>query len=215
MSPLAHIVRRDLSLAFGQGGALLPLVFFMLVATLYPFAVGPDATIMGRTGGGVLWMAALLAALLPIDRLVLPDAEAGVLDQYVVRGLADEAVASAKIIAHWLSFGPPLMIAVLPAAGLLRLDGVVVMRIELGLAIGTPGLAALALATASLTAGVRGAGALAGLLMLPLAIPLLIFGAGSLAPGGSGAIKLLAATSLLLVAGAPFAAGAALRAMRE
>lgn len=215
MSPLLHIVRRDLTLAFGQGGAWLPLVFFLLVATLYPFAVGPDAAVMARTGGGVLWMAALLAALLPIDRLVMPDAEAGVLDQYAVRGLADEAVAAAKIVAHWLSFGPPLMIAVIPAAALLRLDGTIVARIEIGLAIGTPGLAALALATASLTAGLRGAGALAGLLMLPLAIPLLIFGAGTLAPDGLGAIKLLAATSLLLVAGAPFAAGAALRALRD
>ena len=215
MTALLAIVRRDLRLAFGQGGAWLPLVFFLLVATLYPFAVGPDAQLMGRTGGGMLWIAALLAALLPVDRLVLPDAEAGMLDQYAVRGIADEAVAAAKALAHWLSFGPPLMIAVLPAAALLRLDGAMVVRIEAGLAIGTPGLAALALATASLTAGLRGAGAIAGLLMLPLAIPLLIFGAGTLAPGGTGAIKLLAATSLLLVAGAPFAAGAALRAMRD
>lgn len=209
------IIRRDLALAIGRGGAALPLVFFLLVATLYPFAVGPDADMIGRTGGGVLWMAALLAALLPIDRLVLPDAEGGMLDQYAVRGIADESVAFAKIVAHWLSFGPPLMIAVLPAAALLRLDGDLVLRIEAGLAIGTPALAALALATACFTVTLRGAGALAGLLMLPLAIPLLIFGAGSLAPGGTGAFKLLAATSLLLVAGAPFAAGAALRAMRD
>ena len=215
MSPLLRIVRRDLTLAFGQGGAWLPLVFFLLVATLYPFAVGPDAVVMARTGGGVLWMAALLAALLPVDRLVLPDAEAGVLDKYAVRGIADEAVAAAKIVAHWLSFGPPLMLAVLPAAALLRLDGAVVIRIEAGLAIGTPGLAALALATASLTAGLRGAGALAGLLMLPLAIPLLIFGAGALHEGSGAALKFLAAISLLLVAITPIAAGAAMRAGRE
>lgn len=209
------IIRRDLALAIGRGGATLPLVFFLLVATLYPFAVGPDANLIGRTGGGVLWMAALLAALLPIDRLVLPDAEAGMLDQYAVRGIPDEIVASAKIIAHWLGFGPPLMLAVLPAAALLRLDGDLVLRIMAGLAIGTPALAALALATASFTVTLRGAGALAGLLMLPLAVPLLIFGAGSLAPGGAGALKLLAATSLLITVGAPFAAGAALRAIRD
>lgn len=209
------IIRRDLALAIGRGGAALPLVFFLLVATLYPFAVGPDADLIGRTGGGVLWMAALLAALLPIDRLVLPDAEAGMLDQYAVRGIPDELVATAKIIAHWLSFGPPLMLAVLPAAALLRLDGDLVLRIEAGLAIGTPALAALALATASFTVTLRGAGALAGLLMLPLAVPLLIFGAGSLAPGGAGALKLLAATALLITAGAPFAAAAALRATRD
>lgn len=214
MNALTAIVRRDVAMAF-RSGALLPVVFFLLVATLYPFAVGPDAAILGRTGGGMLWVAALLAALLPVDRLAAPDIEAGIIDQYAVRGLADEAVAAAKILAHWLSFGPPLMAAALPAAALLRLDGAAVARIELGLAIGTPGLAALAFATACLTAGLRGAGALAGLLMLPLAIPLLIFAAGSLAPDGMDAIKLLAATSLLLVAGAPFAAGAALRALRD
>jgi heme exporter protein B len=214
MTALTAIVRRDFAASF-RSGALLPIIFFMLVAMLYPFAVGPDAALLGRTGGGLLWVAALLAALLPVDRLIAPDAEAGVLDQYAVRGLSDEAVAAAKIIAHWLSFGPPLMIAALPAAALLRLDGATVTRIEIGLAIGTPGLAALALATACLTAGLRGAGALAGLLMLPLAIPLLIFAAGSLAPERMGALKLLGATSLLLVAGAPFAAGAALRALRE
>lgn len=208
------IIRRDLALAVGRGGAALPLIFFLLVATLYPFAIGPDATLIGRTGGGVLWMAALLAALLPVDRLVLPDAEAGFLDQYAVRGIADETVATAKIIAHWLSFGPPLLIAVLPAAALLRMDGDTLLRIEAGLAIGTPALAALAVATASLTVTLRGAGALAGLLMLPLAVPLLIFGAGSLTEESS-ALKLLAATSLLLVAGAPFAAGTALRAIRD
>lgn len=214
MSALAAIVRRDIAVAF-RSGALLPVVFFLLVATLYPFAVGPDAPLLARTGGGVLWVAALLAALLPIDRLVAPDIEAGMIDQYAVRGLSDEAVAMAKIVAHWISFAPPLMIAALPAAALLRLDGEMVLRIEIGLAIGTPGLAALALATACLTAGLRGAGALAGLLMLPLAIPLLIFAAGGLAPHGMGALKLLAATSLLLVAGSPFVAGAALRALRD
>lgn len=214
MSALTAIIRRDVATAF-RSSALLPLVFFLLIATLYPFAVGPDAALLGRTGGGLLWVAALLAALLPVDRLIAPDAEAEMLDQYALRGISDEAIAAAKILAHWLSFGPPLMLAALPAAALLRLDGAMIVRIEIGLAIGTPGLAALALATACLTAGLRGAGALAGLMMLPLAIPLLIFAAGSLAPGGTGAVKLLAATSLLLVAGAPFAAGAALRALRD
>lgn len=209
------LIRRDLALAFGRGGAVMPLLFFLLVATFYPFAVGPDAALLGRTGGGLLWIAALLAALLPIDRLILPDHEHGMLDQYRVRGMPDESVAFAKMLAHWLSFGPPLMLAAIPAAALLRLDGDTLLRLEISLAVGTPGLAALALATAALTAGLRSAAALAGLLMLPLAVPLLIFGAGSLAPGGVGALKLLAATSLLLVAGAPFAAGAALRSLRD
>jgi heme exporter protein B len=208
------LIRRDLGRAFSGGGGLLPLAFFLLVATLFPFAVGPDGALLARTGGGALWMAALLAALLPIDRLVAPDAESGVLDQLAVRGLSEETVCAAKIIAHWLSFGPPLMIAAFPAAALLRLDGATLARLEAGLAIGTPGLAALALGTSALTAGLRGAGALSGLLMLPLAVPLLIFGAGGLA-GDGGALKLLASTSLLLVAGAPFAGGAALRALRD
>jgi heme exporter protein B len=209
------IIRRDVRRAFEGGGAMLPLVFFLLVATLFPFAVGPDGALLARVGGGALWMAALLAALLPIDRLIAPDAEAGVLDQYVVRGLSDEGIAASKIASHWLGFGPPLLLAALPAAGLLRLEGASLLRLELGLMIGTPALAALGVMTSALTLGLRGAGALAGLVMLPLAVPLLIFGAGALGDQGMGAIKLLAATSLLLTAGAPFAAGAALRAARE
>jgi heme exporter protein B len=137
-----------------------------------------------------------------------------VLDQLAVRGASDEGVALAKLIAHWLSFGPPLMLAALPASALLRLDGPVLLRLELGLLIGTPALAGLGLTVAALTAGLRGAGALGGLLMLPLAVPVLIFGAGSFGEGGGSALKLLAAVSLVLVAGAPFAAGAALRAAR-
>lgn len=215
MNALAAIVGRDLRRAIEGGGIFLPLIFFILVATLFPFAVGPDARLLARVGGGALWMAALLAALLPVDRLILPDAEGGVLDQLAVRGVSDEAVAAAKVVAHWLSFGPPLMIATLPAAALLKLDGAMLGRLEAGLAIGTPALAALAVMTGAMTAGLRGAGALAGLIMLPIAVPLLIFGAGALGDQGGSALKLLAATSLLLVAISPFAAGAAMRAGRE
>ncbi|ATE64280.1 heme exporter protein CcmB [Rhizorhabdus dicambivorans] len=209
------IILRDVRAAWQGGGALLPLIFFLLVATLFPFAVGPDGPLLAKVGGGALWMAALLAALLPVDRLVAPDAESGVLDQYVVRGLSDEGVASAKIAAHWLGFGPPLMLAALPASALLKLDGAMLARLEMGLAIGTPALAALGVMTSALTLGLRGAGALAGLVMLPLAIPILIFGAGALGQDGMGAVKLLAATALVLTAIAPFAAGAALRAGRD
>lgn len=215
MSGWGAIVLRDMRQAYQGGGALLPLVFFLLVATLFPFAVGPDGPLLAKVGGGALWMAALLAALLPVDRLIAPDAEGGVLDQYAVRGLSDEGVAAAKIAAHWLGFGPPLMIAALPAAALLKLDADMLTRLEIGLAIGTPALAALAVMTSALTLGLRGAGALAGLVMLPLAVPLLIFGAGALGEDGMGALKLLAATALLLTALAPFAAGAALRATRD
>jgi heme exporter protein B len=210
------LLLRELRLAAIGGNAALPLIFFLLVATLFPFAVGPDAPLLARTGGGALWMAALLAALLPVDRLVEPDRAAGVLDQLAVRGVPEEVVAVAKLAGHWLSFGPPLMLAALPAAALMKLPGEVLLRLELGLLAGTPGLAALSLIVAALTAGLRSTGALAGLLMLPLAVPLLIFGAAMTEPsGGAGAVKLLAAVSLLLVAIAPFAAGAAMRAARD
>jgi heme exporter protein B len=210
------LLLRELRLAATGGNALLPLIFFLLVATLFPFAVGPDAPLLARTGGGALWMAALLAALLPVDRLVEPDRAAGVLDQLAVRGVGEETVALAKLAGHWLSFGPPLMIAALPAAALMKLPAGLLVRLEIGLLAGTPGLAALTLIVASLTAGLRTTGALAGLLMLPLAVPILIFGAGMTEQAGAvGAAKLLAAVSLLLVAIAPFTAGAAIRAGRD
>ena len=206
MNAFAAILRRDLRLNAAR--AALPVVFFLLVATLYPFAVGPDAALLARTGAGIAWVAALLAALLPVEQLIAPDAAEGVLDQYAVRGVSEELVAAAKLIAHWLAFAPALMVACIPAAALLALDGPRLVQLELGLLIGTPGLAALGLMTAALTASARGGASLTGLVMLPLAVPLLIFGAG-------GGLKLLAATSLLLVAVAPFAAGAAMRALRS
>jgi heme exporter protein B len=215
MNAFLAILGRDLRISLGSGGIGLPVVFFLLVATLYPFAVGPDGALLAKTGGGVLWVAALLAALLPIERLIAPDAEAGVLDQYAVRGVGEEMIAAAKITAHWIGFGPPLMLAAIPASAMLRLDGETLAAVELGLLAGTPGLAALGVMVASLTAGLRRGGALAGLLMLPLAIPLIIFGAGSIGDFGGGALRFLAASSLFLVAVAPFAAGAGIRALRE
>lgn len=213
---MRRLILRELRLALAGGAAALPLVFFLLVATLFPFAVGPDAALLARTGGGALWTAALLAALLPVDRLVEPDRAAGVLDQLHLKGFGEETIALAKLVGHWLSFGPPLMLAALPASALLKMPAATLGRLELGLAIGTPGLAALSLGVAALTAGLRRSGALAGLLLLPLAVPLLIFGAGYLERGNeSGALQLLGAVSLLLVAGAPFAAGAAIRAGRD
>lgn len=200
------LIIRDLRKAFA-GGAWLPIAFFLLVAALMPFAVGPDARLLSRIGPGVLWIAALTAALLPVERLVEPDRANGFLDQLVIRGAAEETVAAAKIAAHWLSFGPLLIIAAVPASALLALDGQALLRTELALLIGTPGLAALAVAIGAVTAGLPRAGSLAGVLLLPLAVPLLIFGAAN-------ALLLEAAISLLLIAGAPFAAGAAIRAAR-
>lgn len=204
------LVLRDLRRSYAGGGATLTLGFFLLVAILFPFAIGPDARLLARVGGGVIWAAALLAALLPVERLFAPDLEAGVLDQLVVRGHPLPIVAAAKIAGHWLAFAPPVMGAALLSAALFGLDAAATVTVLAGLAIGTPGLAALAVATGALTAGLRGAGAVAGLVLLPLAIPLLIFGAGAI-EGGAGGLKLLGAVSLVLVAGAPFVSAAAMR----
>ena len=213
------LLRRDLGLLLrggqGRGGALLPVLFFVAVAMLFPFAVGPDAQLLARTGAGVVWIAALLAAILPLDRLVEPDLEAGLFDQWAIRGLSEEWVLATRILAHWLSFGPPLMLATLPAAVLLGLDGAALGQVELGLLAGTPGLAAIGVTIAALTAGLRGGAALGGLLVLPLAVPLLIFGAGSLHSGGEGGLALCAAASLAALGIAPFAGGAAIRALRD
>ena len=203
---IGALILRDVRRGF-TGATWLPIAFFLLVATLVPFAVGPDARLLARIGPGALWIAALTAALLPIERLIEPDRADGVFDQLFLHGVADEAVAAAKIAAHWLTFGPLLLVAAFPAAALLNIDGQALGSTLLSVAIGTPGLAALAVAVAALTAGLPRAGSLAGLLLLPLAVPLLIFGAAD-------ALLLEAAVSLLLTAGAPFVAGAAIRAAR-
>lgn len=216
---LRVIFWRDLALllrgARGRGGAVLPLLFFLSVAMLFPFGIGPDARLLARTGAGVVWVAALLAAILPLDRLIEPDLEAGLFDQWALRGIAEEAVVMVRIVAHWISFGGPLLLATPIAAALLSLDGAQLARVEIGLALGTPGLAAIGVTIAAITAGLRAGAALGGLLMIPLAVPLLIFGAGSLQPGGENGLVLLGAASLVALAIAPFAAGGAIRAGRE
>jgi heme exporter protein B len=205
------LIARDVRRGF-TGAAWLPVAFFLLVATLVPFAVGPDARLLGRMGPGILWIAALTAALLPIERLVEPDRADGVLDQLALHGVAEESIAVAKIAAHWLAFAPLLLLAAVPASALLAMDSPALARTLVALAVGTPGLAALAVAVAAVTAGLPRAGSLAGILLLPLAVPLLIFGAA--ASGNGAALPLEAAISLLLTAGAPFVAGAAIRAGR-
>ena len=215
MTTLFALFWRDLKRAWGSGALWLPVLFFLLVATAFPFAVGPDAPLLRRAGGGMVWVAALLAALLPIDRLVRPDRDAGVLDQLAVRGIADEVIAAVKILGHAIAFGLPLMIALFPAAALLAQDAARVEVLATRIAIAIPALASLAVLSPALTAGLKGGSAIGGLLVLPLAVPLLIFGAGMLDPSGRGAMKLLAATSLLLTMIGPFAAGAAMRGLRE
>lgn len=203
---IGALIARDVRRGF-SGPAWLPIAFFLLIATLLPFAIGPDARLLSRIGPGALWIAALTAALLPIERLIEPDRADGVLDQLTLRGLAEESVASAKIAAHWLTFGPLLLVAAIPASALLAIDAPSLAHTEIALAIGTPGLAALAVAVGAVTAGLPRAGSLAGLLLLPLVVPLLIFAI-------SNALLLEAAVSLLLTASAPFVSGAAIRAAR-
>ena len=215
MSALASLIARDLAREWRSGSWWLPGAFFLLVATLYPFAVGPQAELLARTGGGILWVAALLAALLPVERLFAADRDTGVLDQLAVRGIADESVAAARLVSHAIGFGLPLLAATVPGAALLGLSGETWLRLVTGLAMGAPALAGLAVMVAAITLGSRSSNALGGLMMLPLAVPVLIFGAGALDDQGRGAMLFLGAAALLLVAVTPFAAGAALRAVRE
>ena len=210
---IGPLIARDVRRTLGSA-AWLPIIFFLAVAALVPFAVGPDARLLERIGGGALWIAALTAALLPIERLVEPDRSDGILDQLALYGLADESIAAAKIAAHWLTFAPLLLVAAVPASVLLGMPPDSFGRALIALLIGTPALAALAVAVAALTAGLPRAGSLAGILLLPLAVPLLIFGAAATGDTQSGALLLESAVSLLITAGAPFVAGAAIRASR-
>ena len=214
---IAALLKRDLAqfFPFTGSGAALPTVFFVAVAMLFPFAVGPDANLMAKTGGGVVWIAALLAAILPLEKLVARDIELGFFDQLKLRGMAEEAMMAVRLAAHWLSFGPPLLLATFPAAALLKIEGESFEILALGLLAGTPGLAAIGLMIAALTASLRAGAALSGLLLIPLALPILILGAGALARQDHISLGFVGAISLGLVALAPFAAGAAIRAARE
>lgn len=210
---IGRLIARDLARGIA-GPAWMPAAFFLMVAAVVPFAVGPEAALLTAIGPGALWIAALTAALLPVERLIEPDRADGVIDQMMLAGMDEESVAIAKAAAHWLSFGPLLMLAALPAAALLRLDPAALLRTEVALLVGTPGLAALAVTIAAVTAGLPRAGALAGLLLFPLAVPLLIFAAAYSSDGEPSALLFAAAVSLGLCALTPFAAGAAIRAAR-
>lgn len=214
MKLFVALVAREVRLAWTGGGMWLPVVFYLAVATLFPFVTGPDKALLARTGGGILWIAALLATLLPIERLILPDRQSGVLDQLAIRGWSDELVAMAKIVGQYFAFALPLLIASVIASALIGLPEAKLVTLLLGLALALPALSGLSVTIAALTAGLSGASALGGLLLVPIAIPLLIFGAGTLSENSGNAMQLLAATSLAIAALSPFAAGAALRAGR-
>lgn len=207
---------RDLRRSIARpGAALLAVVFFLLVAALTPFALGPDGRLLARAAAGIVWIAALLAALMPVPGLFAEDMADGTLDQLAARGVAAEAVAIARLAAHALALAAPILLATPLAGAILGLPAAALPRLVASLALGLPGLATLGVLAGALTAQARGGGALAALVILPLAAPVLIFGAGMAGGAGSAAPKFLAATSLFLLAIAPVAAGAGLRAARE
>lgn len=214
MRSFLALVLREVRLAWTGGGLWLPVIFYLAVATLFPFATGPDKALLARTGGGILWIAALLSTLLPIERLILPDRQSGILDQLTLRGWSDESIATAKIAGQILAFGVPLLLATVIGSALIGLPEAKLPVLLLGLAFALPALSGLSVTIAALTAGLSGASALGGLLLVPIAIPLLVFGAGTLSEDPGNAMQLLAATALAITALSPFAAGAALRAGR-
>ena len=214
MSPsLSRLILRDLQLALGGGlSSALALIFFLMVATLVPFAIGPDAAMLGRIAAGMIWLAALLATLLTLERIFQPDADDGTLDQLLAGGISAELLVVARLLSHWLTTALPLLL-VTPLAGLiLGLPPEQLGRVMLGLLLGTPALSALGCIMAALAVGVRRGGMLIALLLLPMVVPLLIFGIGSAAGEDAAAsLRFLGATSLLALAIAPFAGGSALR----
>ena len=160
MNGFASIAWREVRLAWTGGGLWLPIVFYLAVATLFPFVTGPDKALLARVGGSVLWIAALLASLLPIERLVLPDRQAGVIDQLVLRGWADEWIAAAKISGHIAGFGIPLLLATPVAIALTGVPDAKAATLVIGLALALPAFAGLGVTIAALTAGLNGASAL-------------------------------------------------------
>jgi heme exporter protein B len=218
MSALAALLVRDLRIAVrAGGGALIGALFFLIVVTLIPFAVGPDLALLARIGPAVLWLAALLANLLALDRLIAVDHEDGSLDLVLTARVPLELSLAVKALAHWLTTGLPL-VAAAPLLGLLlNLDPKATGAVALTLAAGTPALTFIGLIGAALTVALRRGGLLLVVLVLPLTVPVLIFGVAAAnaavvgpLPFGAPFMLLCALTLMSLVLG-PFAAAAALR----
>ena len=216
MNPLATILLRDMRLATRAGGsAALALAFFAAVATLVPLGVGSDLHLLSRIAGGVLWIAAVLAALLSLDRLFQSDFEDGSLDLIALSPLSLESMSFAKIAAHWLTTGLPLTL-LSPLLGVLfGLPPSGYAPLILSLAIGTPAVSAIGAIGAALTLSIRRGGLILPFIVLPLLAPAVIFGSGAVLGAldglSNGAFWLLGAFSLVTVLLAPFAAAAAVR----
>ena len=214
---MIQLFLRDVGLSVRSGGGFgLALIFFLIVVTLIPFALGPDQSALAVVAPGVLWLGALLACLLSLDRIFGLDFEDGTLDLLATSPLPQEAVYIAKAAAHWLTTGLPLALAAPVLGVLLNLDFEIGKILGLSLLLGTPALSLIGAFGASLTLGVKRGGLLLSLLVLPLYVPSLIFGAQAVHLAGQGlaydgALVLLSAISLGAAAILPFASGAALR----
>jgi heme exporter protein B len=211
------LLKRDLALALRAGGGFgLGLAFFLIVTVLVPFGVGPQSDLLARIAPGILWLGALLACLLSLDRMLALDWEDGSLDLLATSPLPLEAALSVKALAHWITTGLPLVL-VAPVLGvLLNLPPPGFVWLVVSLALGTPALSVIGGFGAALTVGVKRGGLLMSLLVLPLYVPTLIFGAEVARRGAEGMqvqtpLLMLAGITLGVIAVMPFASAAALR----
>jgi heme exporter protein B len=217
VSAFLAVARRDLRLALRQGSdVVLVIVFFVLAAVLYPFALGPDPQLLGRIAAGVVWVTALLAALLSLERLFLADHQDGALDLLALAPQPLWATVLAKVAAHWLTTGVPLLAAAPVVAVMLGAPASSIPPLVAALALGTPTLSLIGAIGAALALGARRGGVLIPLLVLPLYIPVLIFGAAAVEAAVSGAdayppLAILGALLLAALPLAPLAAAAGLR----
>ena len=218
MTALAALLVRDMRIAVRVGGgALIGVLFFLIVVTLTPFALGPDLALLARIGPAILWLGALLASLLALDRLIAMDHEDGSLDLILTARAPLELTVAVKAIAHWVTTGLPL-VAATPLVGLLlNLEPKATAAVALTLLVGTPALTFIGLIGAALAVMLRRGGLLLAVLVLPLTVPVLIFGvaasnAAIIGPVPFGApLAILCALTLMSLVIGPFAAAAALR----
>ncbi|MCC7016773.1 MAG: heme exporter protein CcmB [Rhodospirillales bacterium] len=221
MKPFLAIVRRDVSLAFRQGtDTLMTLAFFVIAVVLFPFGVGPEPNVLARIGGGVVWVAALLASMLALDRLFQTDYEDGGLELMALAPVPLQIVVLAKVLAHWLATGLPLAVAAPVLGVLMNISPEVFPVLVAALLLGTPTLSLIGAIGAGLILGARRGGVLLALLVLPLFIPILVFGVSVVemaAQGLSPQASLFILGGLLLAALAlgPWAAAAAIRQALE
>ena len=218
MNAFTALLARDIKLAVrAGGGALMGALFFLIVVTLVPFAVGPDLALLKKIGPAMLWLGALLASLLALDRLFTADYEDGSLDLLMAGTLPLELAVGAKAIAHWLTTGLPLVIISPLLALMLNVDLSAMGAIALTLLIGTPALTFIGLIGAALSVTLRRGGLLLAVLVLPLTVPVLIFGVAAANAAITGAatagpaFTILCALTLASIVIGPFAAAAALR----